>query len=104
MSTRLGWAGLGGGRGGEGRILHSQLRPTQAYVLWAPTVNPNSRCLFLAFLPASYPFGKCETEAQRSVGVGWVGLHLDRESSLLEFNTPSSLGPCLVTYGRVEWA
>lgn len=32
-----------------------------------------------------------------------AGLQLDKELSLWELNTPFSLGPHLVIYGRVQW-
>lgn len=83
MSTRLGWAGLGGGR--EGRILHSGPRPAQAYVLWAPTVTPYSCCLFPAFcLP---PTHLADVKLSLIGECGW------------ELNTPLSLGPHLFIMG-----
>lgn len=67
MSTRLGWAGPGGGREKEERILHPGPRPAQASVPWAPTVSRPPPNASFSFLPAFYPFGKYETEAYRSV-------------------------------------
>lgn len=68
MSTRLGWAGWGKGRGGEDSAFTAQASTGLCAV--------GSHCepqLLLppAFLPSSYPFGKCETEAHQVWG--WDG-------------------------------
>lgn len=100
MSTRLGWAGPGGGREKEERILHPGPRPAQASVPWAPTVSRPPPMPLSAFcLPSTH----LASMKLRLTGVWPAGLYLDKEPSLWELNTPPSLGPYLVIYGRVEW-